>query len=234
MLRFTACCRVVKGTVSPAVTGAPAGAGAGTGAGAAARGVAVTTAGARPAACSTSAATRRPWGPLPVRPSRATPSWCASLRARGLAITRPFAAEGAGTGAAAAATGAAGAGIGAGAAAGAGAGVGATAGAAVGPPLASSSCSSASVSTTRPMVSPTGAVAPAGSSTAPRKPASNDSTSMSALSDSTTSTDSPRSTRSPGFLSHSTIFPSVIVELRAGMKISWVAIRRDALRWGRS
>ncbi len=46
---------------------------------------------------------------------------------------------------------------------------------------------------------------------------------MSALSDSTTSTDSPRSTRSPGFLSHSTILPSVMVELRAGMKISWVA-----------
>jgi hypothetical protein len=28
---------------------------------------------------------------------------------------------------------------------------------------------------------------------------------------------------SPGFLSHSTIFPSVIVEERAGMKISWIA-----------
>ena len=46
---------------------------------------------------------------------------------------------------------------------------------------------------------------------------------MSALSDSTTSTDSPRSTLSPGFLSHSTIFPSVMVEERAGIKISWVA-----------
>ena len=53
---------------------------------------------------------------------------------------------------------------------------------------------------------------------------------MSALSDSTTSTDSPRSTRSPGCLSHSTIFPSVIVELRAGMKISKVAISRFRTR----
>ncbi len=53
---------------------------------------------------------------------------------------------------------------------------------------------------------------------------------MSALSDSTTNTDSPRSTRSPGCLSHSTIFPSVIVELRAGMKISNVAISRFRTR----
>ena len=54
---------------------------------------------------------------------------------------------------------------------------------------------------------------------------------MSALSDSTTSTDSPRSTLSPGFLSHSTILPSVIVELRAGMKISWVANVAFPLEW---
>ena len=46
---------------------------------------------------------------------------------------------------------------------------------------------------------------------------------MSALSDSTTRTDSPRPTLSPGFFSHSTILPSVMVEERAGMKISWVA-----------
>ncbi len=73
------------------------------------------------------------------------------------------------------------------------------------------------------MVSPTGAVLPAGINTAARYPSLKDSTSMSALSDSTTRTDSPRPTLSPGFLSHSTIFPSVIVELRAGMKMSWVA-----------
>ena len=35
---------------------------------------------------------------------------------------------------------------------------------------------------------------------------------MSALSDSTTSTDSPRPTLSPGCFSHSTILPSVMVE----------------------
>ena len=56
---------------------------------------------------------------------------------------------------------------------------------------------------------------------------------MSALSDSTTSTDSPRSTLSPGFLSHSTILPSVMVELRAGMKISWVANVKVPRDWGR-
>ena len=73
------------------------------------------------------------------------------------------------------------------------------------------------------MVSPTGAVPPAGISTAAKKPPWKASTSMSALSDSTTSTESPLSTRWPGCLSHSTILPSVMVEDRAGMKMSWVA-----------
>ena len=70
------------------------------------------------------------------------------------------------------------------------------------------------------MVSPTGAVLPAGISTAARYPSWKDSTSISALSDSTTKTDSPLSTLSPGFFNHSTILPSVIVELRAGINIS--------------
>ena len=56
---------------------------------------------------------------------------------------------------------------------------------------------------------------------------------MSALSDSTTSTDSPRSTRSPGFLSHSTTFPSVMVEERAGIKMSWVANGELPRVWAR-
>ena len=36
-------------------------------------------------------------------------------------------------------------------------------------------------------------------------------------------TDSPFDTLSPGFFSHDTIFPSVIVELSAGIKISFTA-----------
>ena len=40
------------------------------------------------------------------------------------------------------------------------------------------------------------------------------------LENGTTKTDSPLSTLSPGFFNHSTILPSVIVELKAGMNIS--------------
>lgn len=43
---------------------------------------------------------------------------------------------------------------------------------------------------------------------------------MSALSDSTTTTDSPLLSLSPSDLIQETILPSVMVELRAGMKIS--------------
>ena len=43
---------------------------------------------------------------------------------------------------------------------------------------------------------------------------------MSALSDSTTTTDSPFLILSPSLFSHVTILPSVIVDDRAGMKIS--------------
>ena len=187
--------------------------------------------GTLPAAFSTSAATKRPWGPLPCKPSSFTPSCWASLRALGLAITRlpPTAAT-----SAMGSTFTSGAGVGGGTAAGGAVAVGVAVGEGVAVPLARKFSNSASVSTTKPIVSPTGAVLPAGSSTAPRKPASNDSTSISALSDSTTSTDSPRSTRSPGCLSHSTIFPSVIVELRAGMKISKVAIRCFSTAFGGS
>ena len=46
---------------------------------------------------------------------------------------------------------------------------------------------------------------------------------MSALSDSTTTIDSPLATASPGLLSHSTIFPSVIVDESAGMNTSRTA-----------
>lgn len=45
---------------------------------------------------------------------------------------------------------------------------------------------------------------------------------MSALSDSTTTTLSPLERTSPSDLTQETIFPSVMVELRAGMKISLI------------
>jgi hypothetical protein len=55
-----------------------------------------------------------------------------------------------------------------------------------------------------------------------RMPLWKDSTSMSALSDSTTRMFSPFSTRSPGFFSQATILPVSMVELRAGMESSWI------------
>ena len=94
------------------------------------------------------------------------------------------------------------------------------------PPLESAaafclaSSTSASVSANSPSAAPTSAVSPAGTTIAAKMPSLNDSTSMSALSDSTTKTVSPFSILSPGDLSQEVIFPSVMVELRAGMKIS--------------
>jgi len=66
-------------------------------------------------------------------------------------------------------------------------------------------------------------------------PSWNVSTSMSALSDSTTTTGSPLATRSPSAAVQETIFPSVIVELSAGMNISRTFARTTAtvLRRGR-
>lgn len=71
--------------------------------------------------------------------------------------------------------------------------------------------------------SPTLATPPSWITIPPRNPSLKDSTSMSALSDSTTTTDSPFVIFSPGVFSQDTIFPSVIVELSAGMKISLIA-----------
>mmetsp|Transcript_7452 Transcript_7452/g.19863 ORF Transcript_7452/g.19863 Transcript_7452/m.19863 type:complete len:202 (-) Transcript_7452:253-858(-) len=71
--------------------------------------------------------------------------------------------------------------------------------------------------------SPTGLDAPSATAMCARKPSSKDSTSISALSLSTTITISPASIRSPSFFVHWTILPSVIVELRAGMNTSFKA-----------
>lgn len=71
--------------------------------------------------------------------------------------------------------------------------------------------------------SPTLATPPSWMTMPPRKPSVKDSTSMSALSDSTTTTLSPLVIWSPGLFNQVTTLPSVIVELSAGMKISLIA-----------
>jgi len=103
----------------------------------------------------------------------------------------------------------------AGAAGAASAGVAAAAGAA--PPAAATESISPSVSAMRATVEPTGADEPSGTRILARKPSSKASTSMSALSLSTTMMTSPADTLSPTSLVHCTILPSFMVEERAGM-----------------
>mmetsp|Transcript_9331 Transcript_9331/g.14048 ORF Transcript_9331/g.14048 Transcript_9331/m.14048 type:complete len:295 (+) Transcript_9331:902-1786(+) len=86
-------------------------------------------------------------------------------------------------------------------------------------PLATALMSSL-FSTIMPTVEPTFVVSPSFTNIEAKYPPSNDSTSMSALSDSTTMTASPEFISSPTSLSHCTIFPSVIVEDSAGIDIS--------------
>mmetsp|Transcript_40653 Transcript_40653/g.73046 ORF Transcript_40653/g.73046 Transcript_40653/m.73046 type:complete len:225 (+) Transcript_40653:250-924(+) len=86
--------------------------------------------------------------------------------------------------------------------------------------LALASASSSSVSAIKPMGVPTFATSPSGMTMAPRMPLLKLSTSMSALSDSTTTIDSPFLTTSPSCLSHDTILPSVMVDDRAGITTS--------------
>ena len=115
----------------------------------------------------------------------------------------------------------------AGAAAAAGAGSAAAAGAgaaaAGAPPPAWTSAMSASFSTSSATGAPTAAVSPSGTRILAMKPSSYDSTSMSALSDSTTRSMSPASTLSPSFISHCEILPSVIVDDSAGIITSVVS-----------
>ena len=122
----------------------------------------------------------------------------------------------------------------AGAAAGAGAaGAGATLAAGAAPP-ALTAAMSALLATSRATGAPTAAVSPSPTRIFAMKPSSYDSTSMSALSDSTTSTISPGDTLSPSLSSHDEIFPSVMVDERAGMRISVTsAIESAATRAGR-
>mmetsp|Transcript_15107 Transcript_15107/g.32745 ORF Transcript_15107/g.32745 Transcript_15107/m.32745 type:complete len:286 (-) Transcript_15107:106-963(-) len=259
MFLLTAICRPVKGLVVPrssetvvdlaGAAGAVLAAGAAGAAAALAAGAAATgagAAGALPAARSTSEAVILPLGPVPPMRDRSTFRSLASCLAYGVAMTRPS-ARGAGAAATGAGAGAAGAGVGAGAAgagagaaaagAGAGGGGAAAAGAAAAgaaPPRAAAfflaSSTSASVSATKAIGAPTLALSPSLTTTAARIPSLKDSTSMSALSDSTTTMGSPFLTWSPVCFNQETILPSVMVDDRAGMKTSLTAFCTFSLR----
>mmetsp|Transcript_36629 Transcript_36629/g.73919 ORF Transcript_36629/g.73919 Transcript_36629/m.73919 type:complete len:248 (-) Transcript_36629:135-878(-) len=168
-------------------------------------------AGAAPGfAFSTSEAVMRPPGPVPTTPARSIPRSSASDLASGDATMRsPVAAAAAGEA------------DGAGEATGVGvdAAAGAAAGAAAEATGAETLPTSASFSTMRATGAPTSAVSPSSTKILPMKPLSKDSTSMSALSDSTTITMSPASTLSPSPFIHCTILPSFIVDDSAGIAI---------------
>mmetsp|Transcript_24095 Transcript_24095/g.69252 ORF Transcript_24095/g.69252 Transcript_24095/m.69252 type:complete len:216 (-) Transcript_24095:129-776(-) len=78
---------------------------------------------------------------------------------------------------------------------------------------------SASSAATRARSAPTGAVSPSPTRILAMYPSSKASTSMSALSDSTTMMASPASMESPSFLSQETTRPSFMVEESAGIEI---------------
>mmetsp|Transcript_25932 Transcript_25932/g.39878 ORF Transcript_25932/g.39878 Transcript_25932/m.39878 type:complete len:242 (+) Transcript_25932:234-959(+) len=86
------------------------------------------------------------------------------------------------------------------------------------PPAATASISASSVAISA-TTAPTSAVSPSSVIILAKYPSSNASTSMSALSDSTTMIASPASISSPSDLSHETTRPSFIVDERAGMVI---------------
>jgi hypothetical protein len=89
--------------------------------------------------------------------------------------------------------------------------------------LALAASTSPSLSATKAMAAPTLARSPSLITTAARMPSLKHSTSMSALSDSTTRMGSPLLTLSPTCFSQETILPSVMVELSAGMNTSLTA-----------
>jgi len=88
------------------------------------------------------------------------------------------------------------------------------------PPPAATEAMSASLSAITATTAPTSATSPSPVRIFARKPSSNASTSMSALSDSTTMMASPADTASPSDFSHDTMRPSFMVDERAGMVMS--------------
>mmetsp|Transcript_1532 Transcript_1532/g.2087 ORF Transcript_1532/g.2087 Transcript_1532/m.2087 type:complete len:339 (+) Transcript_1532:686-1702(+) len=166
------------------------------------------------AAASTSAPVMRPLGPLPVIVLRSTPRASAFFFAIGEATIRPpvfkVLAGVAAFGAAAA--------FGAGAAA-----AGAAATAAPPPAKLAAYAFRAGISPSSAAINatgfPTSDDSPSSVMMAARYPSSNASTSISALSLSTTMIASPLLTASPSLLSHDTIFPSFIVLDKAGISM---------------
>ena len=173
----------------------------------------------------------RPPGPEPWMALRFTPSSPAKRRASGEAITRPAGAAGA-TGAGATGAGAAGRGAAAGAATGAAA-TGAAAGAAAGVAGAEAPPSSAEMSSSAVPMTPTseltGAVVPSVMSCLRSTPSPRATSSMTALSVSTSARISPAFTAAPSAFSHFTRRPSSIVGLKASMN-TFVAIVGIELR----
>mmetsp|Transcript_24149 Transcript_24149/g.50577 ORF Transcript_24149/g.50577 Transcript_24149/m.50577 type:complete len:538 (+) Transcript_24149:395-2008(+) len=94
------------------------------------------------------------------------------------------------------------------------------------PPAATAAISPSSVATNA-TTAPTSAVSPSSVKIFAKKPSSNASTSMSALSDSTTMMASPASISSPSDLSQETTRPSFMVEESAGMVILMDSALRD-------
>jgi len=195
------------------------------------RGAAATpagaTAGAAVAAASMSRLMTRPPGPVPLMAWRLSPFSAAMRRARGELRTGPpgtgagvcSAVPAGGCACSIASTGGAGMAL-AGTALGCsdGASVGATAG---GPPASAEMSSSAAAMT--PIVTPTGLVAPSSMRRARRMPSPRATSSMIALSVSTSASVSPFFTASPTFFTHFTRRPSSMVGESASI-ITLVAI----------
>jgi hypothetical protein len=169
------------------------------------------------AAASISARTMRPPGPEPVIVEASTPFSAASFLARGEILTRsPEARAGAGAGAGAAAAGAGAAGAeGAGAAALVSSLAGAAAGAAG---VAGASTVSPSLPTAQ-SGAPKATCEPASAKIFKSVPSKKHSSSIVALSVSTSASMSPDLTTSPSFLSHLTSVPTVIVSLSFGISM---------------
>ena len=170
-------------------------------------------------AASTSARTMRPPGPEPWMFRVSIPLSWAIFLARGEIFTRPCGPAPAGVGEGAGPTG-----TGCGAGAGVGAGATALAGAAAG---AATLGALAGASTTSPgfpiaqRAAPIAICEPSGAKIFTSVPSKNDSSSMVALSVSTSASMSPLFTASPSFFFHLTSVPTVMVSLSFGISMIW-------------
>ena len=199
------------------VTGMSSASSVATGAAAGALPAAVAGAAAPGFALSTSSLRIRPPGPEPWSVARSMPFSAAIFLASGEALMRPpVAAAGAATAAGASTTGAAGAAAGASAT---GSGAAGASGAAAGAELVPAGASSPA-SPTAAIGSPTATSSPSPQYCLMSTPSSKHSTSIVALSVSTSAIMSPLATASPSFLSQRTSVPTVIVSLSLGISMS--------------